>query len=896
MATPKVLAVVSFNRALAVACLFILLLCDAILPSVYASTLPRVRVLLKPTVSIAVEDGILRPLVEAWSSQNNIEVTLDWAQSLITTDYSAIVNSYLKTWKPDYYDIYMLDVVWTGDYGPNFVPLDDLIPKAVFDSFNPDILVNNVVSGKHIALPWNANYGVFYYRTDLLAKYNHPVPETWDEMEAAARDILRGERALGDTSLAGYLPQLDSYEGLTCNIVEWIKSAGGGSIMDGEGHMTINNEAAQWILLKIAKWIDQDPWLIPTGSLVHQEQAGIDGFASGNAIFMRNWPKATKSIENSAAFDGTGRTWGFGPLPGRNPGQSGSALGGWQIGISNQTQDAASAAKVLAFLTSAEVQRARAVAHGLLPTIPELYHDAAVCTSIKHCDLYSNLQVAVRPSASVRSYLPVSQRIYTTVHDFLAGHSGFEHTQDGIQKMLAKLSVDVEKTAGTWVDPARGPPKYVVLSSPIAIVMMSLSVVGLLMHGATAIVLLMYRNVKTVKSASLGFCLLMILGSAVSLGTVFVYSGYPSETTCILQPWMLSLSFSVILLALLEKNWRVARIFNNPYMKRIRFRPYHFMVRAGAVLAVECAILLAWMIYDRPKPSRVYLATYNFATCQSSSGSFHWIMTGLLLALNGLLIFAAVAMAWFTRHIRSDYNEAHKIALVVWNTASFAFIALAILFIEGLSPTVVYVIRSLIILECNIFFLVVFFLPIFQKLFRQVNVRNADTSGKRTQSSASGSSDAESRPTDKGKTNGPQLPQQANASFCTGVLVGRYASSRFALGFAMWHQYTVVFHPHDGIVSFIPNDAKDGSGHTYRITSHVITAPVAEPNGLASFTLCFNQLHYFTFQLPTLESAAAWAEEFGKAKMLSRPRLASACLNASEGKAGEKRLASHVLM
>ncbi|KAI9100653.1 hypothetical protein DFS34DRAFT_496068 [Phlyctochytrium arcticum] len=449
----------------------------------------------------------------------------------------------------------MLDVVWIGDYGPYFQPLNNLIPKSVFDTFNPDIVVNNIVDEKYIAIPWSANYGIFFYRTDLLAKYNHTIPKTWDQLEAAARDILRGERAAGNTGLAGYLAQLDSYEGLTCNLVEWIKSTGAGPILDGDGRMTIEHENATWILSKIAGWIDDDPWLMPTGSLVHQEQAGIDGFAAGNAIFMRNWPKAIKNIETSKAFNNTGRTWSYGLLPGRYPGQSGSALGGWQLGISHQSKDATSAAKVLAFLGSKEVQRARAIAHGLLPTIPDLYNDISVCTAIKYCDLFKTVQVAVRPSASVRNYGAVSQRIYTAIHDFFAGQTKFSKDKTGTAAMLTAMSISAEKMAGTWVDPARGPPVYIESTSALSITMSSLTVIALAVNFVTAVFLFWYRSTKVVKSASFGFCSLMILGSSINLATIFVYSGYPTQITCILQPWMLSISFSLILLALLESTY-----------------------------------------------------------------------------------------------------------------------------------------------------------------------------------------------------------------------------------------------------------------------------------------------------------------------------------------------------
>ncbi|KAI9100654.1 hypothetical protein DFS34DRAFT_496114 [Phlyctochytrium arcticum] len=69
-----------YTQFLAAVLLFV-----AINPNVEAA--PKVRVLLKPTIDIAYEDSILRPLMDAWTLTSGIEVTLDWAQSLVTNDY-----------------------------------------------------------------------------------------------------------------------------------------------------------------------------------------------------------------------------------------------------------------------------------------------------------------------------------------------------------------------------------------------------------------------------------------------------------------------------------------------------------------------------------------------------------------------------------------------------------------------------------------------------------------------------------------------------------------------------------------------------------------------------------------------------------------------------------------
>src|SRR5438552_1879934 len=83
---------------------------------------------------------------------------------------------------------------------------------------------------KLLAMPWFTDAGLLYYRKDLLEKYGEKVPATWEEMSATAQKIQDGERKAGNKEMQGYVFQGKSYEGLTCDALEWVSSYKGGSI------------------------------------------------------------------------------------------------------------------------------------------------------------------------------------------------------------------------------------------------------------------------------------------------------------------------------------------------------------------------------------------------------------------------------------------------------------------------------------------------------------------------------------------------------------------------------------------------------------------------------------------------------------------------------------------
>ena len=121
---------------------------------------------------------------------------------------------------------------------------------------------------KLIAFPWNKDQGILIYRKDLLKKYGYDESEplkdsfTWERMEEIASDIVEKEKKANENSkLEGYAWQGKDYEGLTCNLMEWIGSDGIESqIIDGD-KVTLNQqdiEIASRSLERVARWIESN--------------------------------------------------------------------------------------------------------------------------------------------------------------------------------------------------------------------------------------------------------------------------------------------------------------------------------------------------------------------------------------------------------------------------------------------------------------------------------------------------------------------------------------------------------------------------------------------------------------------------------------------------------------
>ena len=337
-------------------------------------------------------------------------------------------------------DVYQIDVIWPGDLAEHFIDLYQYGAEDIVDMHFEEIIDNNTVDGELVALPWFTDAGLLYYRTDLLEKYDLDVPETWDELEEAARIIQEGERAEGNEDFVGYVWQGDAYEGLTCNALEWFASSNAGTIISMDGVITVNNDRAVEMLEQAAGWVGT---ISPTGVTGMAEEDARAVFQGGNAAFMRNWPYAY-SLGQDPEESAIAGNFDVSPLPSAEDGEPAGTLGGWNLGVSKYSNNPEIAADVAMFLAGFESQKMRAVDGSLNPTIVELYEDEDVLEANPFFgDLYEVFTNAVaRPSTiSAPNYNQVSEYYFQAVHSVLTG-------QDDALTALEFLELDLQDLTG----------------------------------------------------------------------------------------------------------------------------------------------------------------------------------------------------------------------------------------------------------------------------------------------------------------------------------------------------------------------------------------------------------------------------------------------------------------
>lgn len=334
-------------------------------------------------------------------------------------------------------DILYIDVIWLGMFKDHLADLAPLVPEEEVKAHFASAAEEARIDGKLVAMPFYIDTGLMFYRKDLLDKYGKAVPGTWNELTATAKEIQDKEREAGNPDMWGFAWQGRSYEGLTCDALEWIASSGGGTIISPDGEVTINNAQTVQALTRARGWIGT---ISPSGVLNYDEEASRALFESGNAVFHRNWPYvwSTSQAEGATLLGKVG----VAALPVGGDGQKSSgALGTAYLGVSKYSAKQEIAADLLRYMVGFEDQKMRAIEGGYNPTVAALYEDADVLKKIPFLDMAKTAfeESVARPSiVTGKNYNRVSRTFYRTVHDIISGKGDVAAEVEDMAKQIER--------------------------------------------------------------------------------------------------------------------------------------------------------------------------------------------------------------------------------------------------------------------------------------------------------------------------------------------------------------------------------------------------------------------------------------------------------------------------
>ncbi len=310
-------------------------------------------------------------------------------------------------------DVFAADVVWP----PIFVsagwviPLDSYVTQEDLDQYLAGPLSAFQMQGHTYGLPFMADTGALYYRSDLLEKYNLPIPQTWEELMTTAQTILEGEN---NPDLRGFSSYWKQAETLTSCALEvyWAK---GGDVVDENGASVVD-EAKMTEALTLMREMMDTPSMTVDGIETFGTTESRNVVTAGDAIFTRDWlsgyaPFNAEGSEVAGVMDITSV-----------PGGSGT-LGGWGVMVSAYSKNPDAAVKFAQYRANYESQVLANEMTSIVPTLKAIYEDPAVLETTPHLPEFLPVLEKSRPRPLSPYYAEISGIMQLEVHSVVSGLS-----------------------------------------------------------------------------------------------------------------------------------------------------------------------------------------------------------------------------------------------------------------------------------------------------------------------------------------------------------------------------------------------------------------------------------------------------------------------------------------
>jgi multiple sugar transport system substrate-binding protein len=311
----------------------------------------------------AADTGMYRELTDWWNQHEALVTGITMRLEVIdggsaTVDHSEMLGAAQAG--DGRYDIYNLDGQWVPEFAAaGYIRLlDGHLDTSGF--LRQPLASGRDTAGRLYAAPFTTDVGLLYYRTDLVPRARS-LGTFGAVMQAASKASAKDPEIT-----QGYAGQFAEYEGLTVNLLEIIRGYEKDAIgPDG----TIRDPAA--VAVGLQQLVDQvgQGGQIPGSELSATEAQSFTAFATGKAVFMRNWPIYYNRIATSAlpGSSQVARHFDVAPLP------FPSVLGGQDLAISTASPHPAEALQVIRFLTSAQAERCLFAVGGFPATRQDAY-------------------------------------------------------------------------------------------------------------------------------------------------------------------------------------------------------------------------------------------------------------------------------------------------------------------------------------------------------------------------------------------------------------------------------------------------------------------------------------------------------------------------------------------
>jgi hypothetical protein len=190
---------------------------------------------------------------------------------------------------------------------------------------------------------------------------------------------------------------------------------------------------------------------------------------------------------------------------------------------------------------------------------------------------------------------------------------------------------------------------------------------------------LVFFNGEQFKYQSPFFCCILLVGALVGHASVWTFLPSISDVTCIVDVWLINLSFVMVFACLSLKTWRTWRVGTMTKLKLNIITVGDLMKMFSVLGTIEIAVLVLWTVLDRPQALTLQdkafgsvLSSYHLV-CKSPLGIFWYIS----IAMKLVYLSACAFVTFKIRNLPAIFNDSRQIAVSIF-IATFSLIILII--------------------------------------------------------------------------------------------------------------------------------------------------------------------------------------------------------------------------
>ncbi|KAF9987051.1 Metabotropic glutamate receptor 8 [Mortierella antarctica] len=193
------------------------------------------------------------------------------------------------------------------------------------------------------------------------------------------------------------------------------------------------------------------------------------------------------------------------------------------------------------------------------------------------------------------------------------------------------------------------------------------------------VIVLWRRHDPVIKASSPVFCALELVGIILTCSAIPLRFSIRSDAICVLYPMISIGGITLLLSAIVVKNVRIYKIFNNVYCNKYTISNRDLLKQAALVFLIFMIGPILYISITQPK--LLYVTVGKTDTAYMCMGhSVNSVATTrpayaiLILVPIGILLAAASFLAIKTHHVPGNWSEAKAIAYAVYNLV-FAVVA-----------------------------------------------------------------------------------------------------------------------------------------------------------------------------------------------------------------------------